>query len=303
MDMRKKIISFIILIFLGAILGNFYIISQLKRACSRQDQLSYQIKRQHKYMALEKRYKIESVNFTTKDNIQLVGILIKRPAARRVIICCHGYRQSKESLAELADLFNNDTLLFFDFRAHGASAGNQITYGDLESLDVKAAYNYIQDNLDIKHTPIYGLGISMGAVALLKASVEGVLFAGLVLDSGYAHLDRQAQRLFNKVTKLPQFVFGICSIVYRICSSHNLELSGCALINKITIPVFIIHSASDAITPLRDAYELYECAHQPKELWIAQDAKHGKIYALYPEQYKQKINAFFTLVERRTDRS
>lgn len=120
------------------------------------------------------KYNVERVTFTTVDNITLLGLLIKRPAARANILLCHGYHQKKERLLQFLDLFPDYNIFMFDFRGHGESHDHLISFGFHEADDVRAAMACFKERI-AQHVPkdsslpFVILGISMGGAAALKA--------------------------------------------------------------------------------------------------------------------------------------
>ncbi len=70
-----------------------------------------------------------------------------------VVIICHGVGSCKERQVGLAWLLvrRGFNVLLFDFRGHGQSEGNLITYGDRERLDVLAAVRWLrQEHPDLR---------------------------------------------------------------------------------------------------------------------------------------------------------
>lgn len=57
-------------------------------------------------------------------------------------------------------------------------------------------------------------------------------------------------------------------------------------------PVLIIHSADDAMFPLRHARQMYEAAQGPKELWVVSGLPHVNPIAGNEEEYKKRVIAF-----------
>lgn len=293
----KKITKFLLLVFsivLSLLVFSTYkIYNQASKFCSKQISSKYTEKVKDFSRYLEK-YKPEEKVFLSYDKVPLSGLLFYKPNAKKVILIAHGYRGSKEFLAPLIDLFNNENIFIFDFRAHGLSESNRITFGNLESSDVKAAIDLISKDPRISNLPIFGIGLSMGAVALIKAACEGNKFKGLVLDSGYADFKEQAENWIKKTSNLPLFVIRIGLIFYQFFYDgcfRNLNFAN--IISKVKTPILIIHSTNDEITPVSNAYELYNKASGQKELWILNDAKHALIYDKYPHEYKKKVEDFF----------
>lgn len=294
----QKVILFIItIIFVLIIYSTFKIYKSASYFTCRKVDKKYLDKIQFNLKQIEK-YNPEKKEFLSYDNVPLSGLLFYRPNAKRVILIAHGYRGAKEFLASLVELFDKDTLFLFDFRAHGQSKYDKISFGDLESYDIKAALDLISQDVRFSGLPIYGLGFSMGAAALVKSAYEKLNFNGLILDSGYSNFKEQAENWLRQCIKLPLFLIKIGITFYEKfnkCCFKNLDINN--LISKINVPVFIIHSESDQVTPVSNAYSLYKKALDPKEIWIVKEAKHAQIFKSYPQEYKEKIESFFRKIE------
>jgi hypothetical protein len=99
-------------------------------------------------------FAFERVSFDATDGTRLQGWWIpaqSRDSGRsvkstRTVLICHGLAGNKSSQLLLArDLVPAGyNVLVFDFRAHGESAGQTITYGDLERRDVLGAVRWIR---------------------------------------------------------------------------------------------------------------------------------------------------------------
>lgn len=274
-----------------------YIYRALHKACSRATHAICEQKRAAYYKELVSRHNVEEVTLATSDGIAISGLLLVRPKAKRVLLMCHGYRQSKEFLAPLADIFTDDTLLMIDFRAHGASGGTVISWGYDEALDVEAAAAFLAQDIRTKNLILYGMGFSMGTAALVKAA-QATPFKGLILDSGFAVLEEQARRFFTQATGLPQIAHCVSQYFYMFCMRRTVTMvNTCQILKKLTIPVLIIHSEEDKTVPVQDAFELYSCIRSKKELWIVQGSSHVGIYKTYPEEYKAKVSSFLHSIE------
>jgi uncharacterized protein len=275
----------------------FLIYRSLYHHCGRSKKVDYQEIRSNNDRLLMQRHSVESVRFMTEDGLSLAGTLVKRSHARRILLICHGRWQAKEYFYSLADLFPEDTLFFFDFRTHGDSEGNVVSLGYHESRDVKAALLF----LGMQHTtpilPIYGIGFSMGAVALLKAAYEGSKFDGLVLDSAFAHLRTQLCRSFERTTHLPSCLRGLSQCLYEVLIRGSIEKVNARTFIHSTMPVLIIHSYDDKIVPIEDAFILYRQAQGYKELWAVKGPWHAAIYRNYPQAFVRTIITFFASVE------
>jgi len=64
-------------------------------------------------------------------------------------------------------------------------------------------------------------------------------------------------------------------------------------IDRIDIPILIIHGDDDIVVPLNDAYEIYDRAKGPKFLWVVEETGHIRAYSTHKEEYEEKVVKFF----------
>ena len=297
------ITKFFLFLFFSVFIGAALIIGvtyrTLKLQCGRSRKIDYAAVRKRNHKMLITRHTTEAVSFTSQDGLRLSGMLVYRPLAQRVILLCHGRWQAKEFLYPLADIFTTDTLLFFDFRTHGASEGNLVSLGHHETKDVQAARRFLETHKHTKHMPVYGIGFSMGAAALLNAVCQGSVFEAVAIDSAFAHLHTQMCRLFTRTTKLPSCLLSLSQCIYEALIKGPIEaVSPRAFLQNISLPVLIMHSQEDHVVPVEDAYELYASAQGAKELWIVKGARHAYLYKLFPQAYKNTVDDFFKRAQR-----
>jgi fermentation-respiration switch protein FrsA (DUF1100 family) len=58
-------------------------------------------------------------------------------------------------------------------------------------------------------------------------------------------------------------------------------------------PLLMIHGGADTYIKPEMARALYELAPGPKEFWLVEGAKHNQALQLAPEEYHQRVLAFF----------
>jgi len=243
-------------------------------------------------------YGAQPVTFTTQDGVEIAGLLVTCPDARRNVLLCHGYRGNKEQLEWFLKLFPDSNALLFDFRGHGQSGGDMVTIGYLEEHDVSAAVQFLQTNPKTKDLPTVGLGISMGAASLVRAAAHGAKFEKLVLDSSFSNLWEHIGESFSWRTGLPRFPFlpilarMFCYLTGLSAHDHNPA----ELIALVNCPVLIVHSEQDTMVPVAHAHKLYEGAKENKQLFIAPCCRHGYACKDCLEQYSEKVADF--LVEQ-----
>jgi fermentation-respiration switch protein FrsA (DUF1100 family) len=63
-------------------------------------------------------------------------------------------------------------------------------------------------------------------------------------------------------------------------------------IDKLKVPVLLIHGEHDEIIPVDMSRRLYAAASQPKELYIIPGAHHNDTYFLGGEPYFDRLKTF-----------
>lgn len=234
------------------------------------------------------------VSFTTADGQIIAGTLLLRPTAQRVVLICHGHKSAKEMMRPLINMFPDDTVFIFDFRAHGQSTGDIVSFGYYEYQDVLGALKYVQNMSETKGLPVVGVGVSMGAASLIHAVSHGASFQALILDSSFACMESQVRDSFESRTRLPPFPF-----MYLVWwwferqtgfDARNFNL--CSDIALVRCPLFIIHSRDDSIVPFSQAELLVSCILAPKKIWFIDRAFHGRACKEHGDEYKLRVHEF-----------
>jgi fermentation-respiration switch protein FrsA (DUF1100 family) len=228
------------------------------------------------------------VHFRSADGVDLAAWWI--PAQRssgpksanwgtRTILMCHGLAASKANQLDMVrDLvpagFN---VLAFDFRAHGDSGGQLTTFGDLERQDVLAAVRWIQQNHPEQAKSIDGLGISMGAAALIAAAVddspEGRSISAVAVYSTYGDLPSLAESVGNHFY-FPGAGWLADHLMLPMAGAQSgsdlTSFSPAALVGQLSPrPVMFVHGEQDMLIDFSLGETLYNAAEQPKsKLWI-----------------------------------
>jgi uncharacterized protein len=130
--------------------------------------------------------------------------LIKADSSRGTVILCHGYLGNKSSMLDKAYILQDagyHTLLL-DFMGSGGSEGHRTSIGFYEAEQVKAAYDFVKASGE---TNIVLIGVSMGAVAIMKAQND-YQFKGssLILECPFGTMLKTVQARF-KAMGLPCF--------------------------------------------------------------------------------------------------
>jgi alpha-beta hydrolase superfamily lysophospholipase len=220
------------------------------------------------------------VTLTTADGLHLAAWYVPatKPNAPSMLLC-HGLYDSKWTMLRLVPWLHKAgyNVLLFDFRGHGGSDKQPTTIGRLETLDVQAALNWLDEAG--AGDRVGGLGMSLGAAALVSSAAQDDRLDALILDS-----------LFADWTDV-DYAEG-----YRLPPDWLVPdvPSPVELLPRIHVPVFIIHGTADILTHVDHARRLYAAANEPKELWI-NDSGHAWSAWTYPRLYQDLVLDFLDI--------
>ncbi|MBY0110006.1 MAG: lysophospholipase [Candidatus Babeliaceae bacterium] len=235
----------------------------------------------------------QEVTLETKDKTQIAGLYIKRPAAKRIFLICHGFKHSKEFVTGFLDIFPEDTIFFIDFRGHGQSAGDQVSLGLNEYLDVIAAVEYIKTNVSAA-MPLFGLGISMGGSAVMRAAAAGAPFNGIISDSAPSSFKDTISCVLQKTRHIP-FPIGFLALTWYEFEMACSLTASCYIqyAAKITCPVLIMHDEHDHLINYKHAEKIFDSlASTCKMLYTPSGTRHGKMHQQIPSEYKKVVEHF-----------
>jgi pimeloyl-ACP methyl ester carboxylesterase len=242
----------------------------------------------------------ENVKFTSAvDNIPLSGWYIGK-GGRQVILVMHardgvrddsiiGLNEITPALVRAGyDVFT------FDFRGHGQSGGQIAGFGKAEKHDVAGAINYLKSR---GVTQVGALGCSLGGDAALLDLPEQPEIRALVADSALADAAPVIESNFTKATGMPAFL--LPGILFAAGQMYGLDWSNTRPVDAIAQsgdrPILLIHGGQDSWTPISGLYELQKAgATNPNlQTWVVPEAEHCRSYRQRPEEYMQRVIAFF----------
>ncbi len=225
------------------------------------------------------------VTLTTADGVHLaawyVPVLSDRSETCPTVILAHGLHDSRRTMLHLVPWLHEAgyNVLLFDFRGHGESDHRPTTVGPDEALDVEAALDWLEAHSGCEGDRLWvgGLGMSLGAAALVNTAVQDDRLDALILDSLFADW---GDTDFAKGYRLsPDW------LVPGVPSPEDL-------LPRVHVPVFIIHGTADILVHVDHARRLYEAANEPKFLWI-NDSGHAWSSWTYPDEYRARMLEFF----------
>jgi pimeloyl-ACP methyl ester carboxylesterase len=239
----------------------------------------------------------EEVYFPSRDGLRLHGLYLAGRDGSPALLLCHGYYRSLAETFSLGCELNRlgYHVLLFDFRGCGLSGGHLTTLGYREAADVLGAVDYLRWRRD--ETPLGVLGISMGAVAALRAAPDCPAIAAIVADSAYADLEDTIRHKTREILRLP-FLVRLGWVSIRI--GERLSGGDLAAVRAVDAvarlaprPLLFIHGERDDYLPPDNAQRLFQAAGESKELWLAPGSGHAMARLDHSREYVERVHAFF----------
>jgi len=229
----------------------------------------------------------QDIELITQDGIKL-SAWYTPPKNGAVILVAHGYGDKRSEDFYTLFASHGYGVIAWDFRAHGKSGGDFTSLGYYETLDAKAALDFVLAQRGVKHVGAWGG--SMGAVTMIRATAQYPQIEALVADSPFVTLKEEMDLRvpFPMMRSLIQLFAGWET---GVNPNEVRPVDDIALISPR--PVFIIQGMADGMLPLDSAQRLYDAAKEPRQLWVEEDVPHLNMYAYYKTRYIKRAIKFF----------
>ena len=249
----------------------------------------------------------QSVRFPATDGSRVAGWWIPAPnGSDRTLLLCPGATGGMAAMLPLAQGLRVDgyNLLAFDFRAHGGSGGQLVSYGDLERRDVLGAVRWVQQAHPADCRRIIGLGVSTGAAALMSAAVDPSPF-GQAIDAlaVYAPFDR-----LDKLTRTTVAPFapppvgwlvehvGLPLAGLQVGSDLSAYAPADAAANLWPRPLMVLHGMDDELIPFDAGQAVYRAASEPKQNLFILNCRHADL--LEDRAAQEAVRHYFVWAQR-----
>ena len=229
----------------------------------------------------------QDIELVTEDGVKL-SAWYTPPQNGTVILLAHGYGFHR--IEDMYALFASHGygVMAWDFRAHGTSEGDFCSLGYYETLDAKAALDFVLTQPGVEH--IGGWGGSMGAVTMIRATARYPEIEALVADSPFVTLKDE----FDLRVPFPVLRPLIRFFAERESGVKLEQVSPLDDISNISPrPVFLIQGMSDGMVPLDSAHRLYDAAGEPRQLWMEPGVSHLNMFYSLETEYTERVIGFF----------
>jgi pimeloyl-ACP methyl ester carboxylesterase len=198
------------------------------------------------------------------------------------IVMAHGFTLSwsRPYVWRVATWLNgHGGVVTFDFRGHGRSGG-QSTMGDREIRDLDVAVAYARE---LGYQRVAAVGFSMGASVVVRyAGLVGGLDAAVSVSGPgrwYYRGTLPMRRVHWAVERRAGRLITRTWLKTRVSPNgwNPVPVSPAEAAAKVApTPFLIVHGDQDEFFPVEHAHQLYEAAHEPKELWVVPGFGHAE---------------------------
>ncbi|HEY7160388.1 MAG TPA: alpha/beta fold hydrolase, partial [Acidobacteriota bacterium] len=166
-------------------LGGFFLVEGALHPFKRE--LPQQTFRRAAVIAKQMNASLKDISIPATDGIILKAWYFdESPHSNNTVILFHGLGDNRKGMIGYIPLFlrNGYNVLTPDWRAHGESGGELVTYGIKEKADVTSWINWLQNSTDSRK--YYALGESYGAAVLLQSLQNENRFWAVAAESSFA---------------------------------------------------------------------------------------------------------------------
>ena len=246
----------------------------------------------------------ETINFTSRDGINLEGWYVEVNESSPVVIFVHGgYENGKckpEILLSASYLSKNNINVFMiDLRNHGHSevVSDYFYLGQKEYLDVLGAYDWLIKDKNYNPKSIGIVSISTYSLATTLAFDESEISA-MWLDSPIIDfpllVGNELERLgFPRILASPAVTMGERLVGVNLEDRVPLEVASRAGER----PMYLVHGDSDVRISNEHSKKFYDKAVEAEAnvtLWLVEDSAHVDALWEYSQEYESRMVTFFS---------
>ncbi len=247
--------------------------------------------------------KCEMVYTTSPDGLRLEGRYYpsSSPSAPTAI-CAHGYRG-----VSLMDFSGGGPLmmelgmnvLLISQRGCMGSEGHTVTFGVKEKGDLLKWMEWVKER-NGKDTPIYLMGISMGAHTVLYSSdsLSSSNVRGIIADCPYTSSRAITDKVLSSHGFSPKALRWFVNLTTSLWGGFMLSSRGAVeAVRNSSVPVLIIHGTDDHLVPFRMSGEIRDAAPERVTLVPIEGAGHAESYLVNRERYTEEVKKFVSATE------
>lgn len=252
----------------------------------------------------------DNVTFPSRDSqpVTISGFYVAAqgvdPARAPAVIIVHGINDCKRRAFVLTagGMLNKHgfNVLMIDMRNHGDSmvTNGRVAAGSVEYRDVLGAWDWLVNEKHIPPAKIGIMGFSMGAGTAMITAGQEPRVAAVWEDSGYGALDKILRSELGRIGMPAVLEGGAVDAGKLISGDDLLKYEPLQEVRKMgSRPLFIVHGDADQRVSVSNASDLAAAASSGGAKvtpWITHGSRHIESIWNYPDEYEQKLVAFFS---------
>jgi pimeloyl-ACP methyl ester carboxylesterase len=213
------------------------------------------------------------------EDLRLRAWLARGDENRAAAVLVHGLGDSLESYVDPGAVLHRrgHSVLLVDLRAHGGSEGRYTTLGGREREDVRAAIAALRER-GLGRRGFVLLGVSMGAVAVLRAAAEETEVRAVVAEAPYddyrGAIAHHARLYYGLPPWFPLIPAAIAVAEFRAGFDAD-EVSAIEAARRMRGALLLIVDEGDRRMPEAVVRRVYDAHPGPKRIWTAPGAPHS----------------------------
>jgi fermentation-respiration switch protein FrsA (DUF1100 family) len=219
----------------------------------------------------------EEVDLKTADGVRLNGWYLPAEEAQGTLLFLHGNAGNISHRGESLQIFHRLGLnvLIIDYRGYGKSTGAPSEKGMYR--DARAAWDYLVKERAQQAEKIVLFGRSLGGAVAAHLAAE-VKPAGVIIESSFSSARDMAKELFPVLSYL---------------TILRYDFDAASALQKLHVPLLVMHSPEDEIIPYRLGEKLYRAANEPKFFQPMRGGHNTGFLQTQPE-YEQALRRFLS---------
>jgi alpha-beta hydrolase superfamily lysophospholipase len=239
---------------------------------------------------------LADIALTTDDSVRLVA-WYSPSQNKAAVILLHGYKADRSTMLPIAAMLirHGYGVIMPDFRGHGESEGERITFSHDEVRDVEAAYQYLLNRSEVDPQRIGLLGNSMGSATALLYAAENPAIKAVVAQSPYTTVEDMVQANVRRLG-FPAFPLApmMSFFIERKLGFSVETIAPIRHIGQISPrAVFILMGGKDTWVNPEGGQQLYAAAGEPRELWFDSEMGHLEFHEKRAAEFEERVVAFF----------
>lgn len=238
-------------------------------------------------------FKYEDVTLRSRDGVKIAGWYIPGQNGAAIILL-HGFGGNRLGMDFQAQFLAKAGygVLMVDLRGHGQSGGKYRDWGWHDDWDVAAEVAFLQQQPGVQHVGIEGF--SYGSVIALASASKIKSIEAVVADAP----DMLTAGDVRAIVKSPDTLK--IYINTRLSDLMSTVYLGIPIPSPVVQdmprlagrPVLLIGGGSEYLE-VDYIKSYYKAAREPKSIWIIPEATHGQTWVKRPQEYTQRVTAFF----------